>query len=135
MAMETLDPIEDAIACLEKDSTDLSHPPAMIVLPPDSGKLILGYRGDFIRLAMASLRGARGEEQPFEGEPWVSIEDLDWSIAGLRPDPSAPIYLPTKPSRFQRLRSQIFGVFLVLLVSVCFVVGMATIVRWLFRHG
>jgi hypothetical protein len=33
------------------------------------------------------------------------------------------------------LRRNMFGLFLLLLISLCFVIGVAAIVRWLFLHA
>ena len=96
-----MDTISQALNILESDDVNSAHPPAIIILPPDSGQFIVGNRDGFIRLAVASLKAARGEEQPFKREPWVVVEDLDWSVAGLKHDASAHIYSRTQRTRLQ----------------------------------
>ena len=127
-----MDPIAQALDLLETAASDSTHPPAMIVLPPDSSRFILGNRDGFIRLAAASLKAAQGEEQSFKGQPWVHTEELDWRIDGLKPDPSAHIYLPTRFTRFQEMRQKVLGILVFLLVVLCLLVGLGTIIKWIF---
>lgn len=128
-----MDTVSQALSVLESTIGNSANPPAIIVLPPDSGKFIVGNRDGFIRLAVASLKAAQGEEQPFKRESWVSVEDLDWGVAGLKPDDSAHIYLRTPRTRLQRLRSKVFGFVAALLLLLCLLVGFCTIVRWIFH--
>ena len=127
-----MDPIAQALDLLATAASDSTHPAAMVVFPPDSGSFILGNRDGFIRLAAASLKAAQGEEQSFKGQPWVAIADLDWSIRGLKPDPSAHIYLPTRLTRFQKMREKGLGILMFLLVALCILVGLGTIIKWIF---
>lgn len=132
--METTDPISHALALLDGPAENSAYPPAMVVLPPDSGNFILGNRDGFICLAVAALKAAQGEEQSFKGKPWVKIEDLDWGVRGLKLDPNAHIYLPTKRTRFQKAWRNVLGLLVVLLIVVCALIGFATVVIGLFRH-
>jgi hypothetical protein len=109
--------ILQALALLEKPEIDVAHPPAVVVMPPDSGDFILGNRDGFVRLAVASPKADRGEAQSFKDKDWVRIEDLDWGISGLKPDPSAHIW-----------RSGL-GSLVVLLLVLFILVGSITTVR------
>ena len=88
--------IETALEALRNIEDVSQHPPAMIVLPPDAG-FISGNSGGFVRLAIASLKAAKGEAQSFEGQPWVGAwEEYDWMLSGLTPDENAHKYLTLK---------------------------------------
>jgi hypothetical protein len=126
--------ITSALVALETVLPKLQEPPAVVILPPDSGQFLIGNQGGFIHLAVASLKAAQGKEQLFKKESWFVVEDLDWSIHGLKPDESAHIYLRRKLSRAERIGQSVIGLSLVLVVGVCLLVGIATIVRWLW-HG
>jgi hypothetical protein len=121
--------IERALAMLDTPDSDANHPAAMIVLPPGSGDFIIGNRDGFVRLARAALRAAQGEQQSFKDASWVCAQDLNWSVAGLKMDESAHIYLPVKLTRFEKLRQSIFGLIIVALVLICLFVGFVTVVR------
>ncbi len=128
--MATEHEIQQALALLDRVEMDGDHPPAIVVMAPESGDFILGNRDGFVRLAAASLRASLGEEQSFEKKDWVIIEDLDWGISGLKPDSSAHIYLPVKRTRLQKLWNSAWGFLLVLLLVIFIFVGFIASVRW-----
>ena len=131
------DEIERIIAQISSLAAAEEKPPAMVVVAPDQGESILGNRGGFLHLAVASLKAARGEEQKFKDADWVCHEDFDWQIAGLKPEPLAHIFLPEKRNRFQILRGEILGSLLLLVVFGLLAAGVVTLWSWvsgLFRN-
>jgi len=124
--------IQQALSILEQEPFEFNRP-ALVVMPPDSESFLVGNAGGFLHLAIASLRAAQGEKQIFKDQPWFAVEDDDWQVAGLTPDESAHIYLRTPPTKWQRLRRNFFGVLFLLSFLVCSIVGLATIIYWLFR--
>jgi len=115
---------------LENVQVDANRPPAVVVMPPDTGDFIIGNPEGFVRLPIAALKAARGEDQAFRKEPWWIDYELDWPLKGLKLDPSAHIYLPSTRSRPRRAWDTAWGVGAPLLAAVCLVVGLVTIVRW-----
>lgn len=130
--MTTADKAEEALVLLENIS-DENSVPAMVILPQDTGKFIIGNRAGLIKLAIASLRAARGEEYTFKDKSWVSNDDLDWAVKGLSLDPSAHLYLPTKQTRLQRLRNNFFSLSLLAAILVCMFVGFITLAHWFIK--
>ncbi len=122
-SMTIHDNVEQALVLLENIRDEESPAPAMIILPPDTGQFIIGNSPGLIKLAIASLRAAGGEEQTFKGKSWVSKDDLDWGINGLRLDPSAHIYLRPKQTKFQRLRNNSLSLSLLVVILICTLVG------------
>lgn len=120
------DGIAEALARLEIIENTSDKPPAMIVLPPDSGQFIIGNSGGFVSLAIAALKAAQGEPQPFKNARWVGEQDLDWALKGLQHDPDAHIYLPPTPTIWLKTMRFIVPVFLML----CLVIGFASVVQW-----
>ena len=118
--------IAEALARLEIIENTSADPPAMIVLPPDSGQFIIGNSGGFVSLAIAALKAAQGEPQPFKDARWVGQKDLDWALKGLQHDPSAHIYLPPKPTIWLNILRFIVPVFLML----CLAAGFVSVIRW-----
>lgn len=59
------DNVEQVLVLLENIGDEESPAPAMIILPPDTGQFIIGNSAGLIKLAIASLRAAGGEEQTF----------------------------------------------------------------------
>jgi hypothetical protein len=129
--MEVEQEIARALEVLEAALPQLELPPAVVILPPDSGQFLIGNRGGFVHLAMASLKAAQGEEQRFKKVSWFVIEDLDWGVAGLKPDESAHIYLPAKQTRVQKAIRSATGLLVALLATVCLLVGFINIIRWI----
>jgi len=119
---------------LDAIPSDPTQPPATIVMPPDSGKFIIGNTGGFIRLAIASLKAAQGQKQDFKSEPWFRDADIDWTVKGLESDESAHVYLSPKLTRIQRIFRSIVGFLVPLLFAICLMVGVVTVVYWLYRH-
>jgi hypothetical protein len=124
--------IESAIALLEEEALTLDKPPAMVVMPPDMGESILGNRGGFIRLAVAAMRAAQGQNQDLIKQPWVCAEDFDWQIKSLSYDEYAHIHLPEKPTKWQRRRQNAIGLAVGLSLMGCLAVGFLTITHWVF---
>lgn len=125
--------LEQIIGQLSTLAATEDKPPAMVVVAPDQGESILGNRGGFLHLAVSALKAARGEEQKFKNAEWVCHEDIDWQIAGLKPDPLAHVYRPEKRTRFQRLRGEVFGGVLLLAVFGFLVTGWITFWNWVTR--
>ncbi|WP_263376544.1 hypothetical protein [Granulicella aggregans] len=124
------DKIAEAISVLE--SIDLApQSPAMVVMPPDTGEFILGNEGGFVHLAIASLKAAQGEQQNFRNESWVTVEELDWGIAGLKLYPTSHIYLPKKRTKSQRHLGSIVQFLALLAIVICLGVGAVTIFRFI----
>ncbi len=124
--------IDAAIALLEEETLTLDKPSAMVVFAPDMGESIRGNRGGFLHLAIASAKAAQGQNQNLCEQAWVCHEDADWQIEGLIFDDLAHFHLPERPTRWQKLRQQVIGVAFVLFLGSCFVVGLGTIVHWIF---
>ena len=122
--------IAESLSLLEKIDPAAPDPPAMIVMPPDSGDFIIGNSGGFVRLAIAALMAAQGQPQAFKNEAWVSVQDLDWGVQGLKLDPTAHIYLPPKRTRLQHIGGSLWGYCLLLLVVGVWVTGFVTILHW-----
>ena len=125
-----LERVDAALAILEAEQAQSTEPPATVIMPPDSGDSIIGNAEGFVHLAIASLRAAKGEKQSFKDHSWWVNYELDWAIPGLRPDPSAHIYLPSKLTGFKLLLSKVWGYGAPILVVICLVVGLGTIIRW-----
>jgi hypothetical protein len=123
--------IESAIALLEEEALKLEKPPAMVVMPPDMGESILGNRGGFIRLAVAAMKAAQGQNQNLNKQPWVCAEDFDWQIKGLSYDEYAHMHLPEKPTKWQIRRQSAIGLIVGLSLVGCFMVGFVTIIHWI----
>jgi hypothetical protein len=131
--------IASALSVLENLTAEPSEPPAMVVMPPDSGAFILRNRSGFIRLAVAALKAAQGQQQISKDEPWISEGNPDAGAKGLKPDPNAHIYLPEiqAQTRLQRIRSSFLYSVLLLALFAIFVIGLVTMCQWLgrwFRH-
>jgi hypothetical protein len=122
--------IEAAIAFLEEESLTSDHPPSMVVMPPNMGESIVGNRGGFLRLSIAAAKAAQGQDQNLNKQPWVRHEDFDWQIKSLSFDDSAHIYLPEKPTKWQRRRQNALGLAVGLFLLGCLATGFITIVRW-----
>jgi hypothetical protein len=122
--------IEAVIALLEEEVLKADTLPAMVVMPPDMGQSILGNRGGFLRLAIATARAAQGQNQNLNKQPWVCHEDVDWQIEGLSYDEYAHMHLPEKPTKWQRRRQNAIGLAVISLLMGCFAVGFLTIVHW-----
>jgi hypothetical protein len=129
--MDPAEKIERAKLLLTEARDELTSVPAMIVLPPDSGDFIIGNESGFVRLAICAIEAAQGEQQSFAKEAWVSDDDLDWSVKGLKPDALAHLHLPVPPSRWQTIRNSVVGWAFLLCIVSCFVVGLGTIVHWI----
>jgi len=125
--------IASALSVLENLTAEPGEPPAMVVMPPDSGAFMLGNRGGFIRLAVAALKAAQGQHQISKNEPWIVEGEAQVSVKGLKPDTSAHIYLPEiqTQKRFQRLRSSFLYSVLLLFLLTCSVIGLVTMCQWL----
>ena len=127
--MATEEEIAQALALLEATFSDSEQPPAVIVLPPDDHAFMIGNRGGFVRLAMASLKAALGKEQSFKNEPWIVNQDIDWGIKGLKPDENAHISLAelSRPRRFGNL----IGCSILIVAILLILIGLVTTVRWI----
>ena len=121
---------EAALAILDREQPDVIEPPAVVIMPPDSGDLIIGNAEGFVQLSIASLKASMGQEQRFRNCPWWVNYDLDWAIPGLKPDPSAHIYLPRELTGFKRLLGKTWGYGVLLAAAVCLAVGVVTIIPW-----
>jgi hypothetical protein len=122
--------IQQAVALLDKPAVNAVHPPTIVIMSPETGDFILGNRDGFVQLAVASLKAAQGEVQSFKNKDWVKIDDLDWRISGLKPDPIAHIYQPVKKTRFQKAWRNVLGTLAVLMLVLFILVGFITSVRW-----
>jgi hypothetical protein len=131
--IDTQQTVKAALALLEDVKETETEPPATVILPPDSGGFIIGNAQGFVKLAMASLRAAQGEEQSFKDYPWWVDCELDWSLPGLKPDPSAHVYLPPRRDGLRHLLIKAFGYGLFFTAAICLIVGIGTIIYWL-RH-
>jgi len=125
--------IEEALALLQEADSEPANPPAIVVLSPErrTSDYIVGNEGGFIRLAIASLNAAGGEDQSFKNQDWVTEEDLDWILRGLKYDSHAHYSLPQKETKFQRTRGNILALLLLFFFVSCFVVGIITILHWI----
>jgi hypothetical protein len=128
--MSTQERVNAALAILEAEQAQSDELPATVIMPPDSGDFIIGNPEGFVHLAIASLRAAKGEKQSFKDHSWWVNYELDWAIPGLKPDPSAHIYLPSKLTGFKLFLSNVWGYGAPLLAAVCLVVGLGTIIHW-----
>jgi len=122
--------LEGIIARISSLAAAEDKPPAMVVVAPDQGESILGNRGGFLHLAVAALKASRGEEQKFKAATWVCQNDFDWQIAGLKPDTDAHLHIPEKRTRFQRLRGEILGSVLLLVVFGILAAGVVSLWNW-----
>ena len=127
--------IETAIALLEEEAAKSDKPPAMVVMPPDMGNAILGNRGGFLRLAIAAIKAADGQNQNLDKQPWVCHEDYDWQIEGLSFDEYAHMHLPEKPTPWEKRWRNIIGILIVTFVAVCLAIGFGTILHWIFGRS
>jgi len=128
--------IEIALETLEKVESDLSHPAAMIVLPPDVG-FISGNTNGFVQLAISSLKAAKGDAQSFKGLPWVGAYEDDWILRGLTPDESAQIHLrPAKSKRSWIVKKMLLAgaALLCIFLCACMSVGALDIFHTIFRR-
>ena len=125
------DEIETIIDRLSTLASEEEKPPAMVVVAPDMGDPILGNRGGFLHLAIASLQAARGQEQKFKDADWVYHDDADWWIQGLKPDPLAHVYIPEKQTRFQQIRGQMLGYALLFAIVGLFGAGLISVAGWI----
>jgi len=131
--MSTQESVEAALAVLKDVQANSTKPPATVVMPPDSGDFIIGNAEGFVHLAIASLKAAKGEKQSFKDYPWWVNYELDWSIPGLKPDPSAHTYLPVTNTGLRLFWSKAWGYGAPLFMAICLAVGVLTIIRWLMR--
>src|SRR5260370_41186236 len=104
---------------VEGEALESDAPTAMVVMPPDMGESILGNRGGFLRLAIATARAAQGQNQNLNKQPWVCHEDVDWQIEGLSYAEYAHIHLPEKPTKSQRTRQNAFVLSVISLLMGC----------------
>lgn len=121
---------EAALAILEREQPDSIEPPAVVIMPPDSGDFIIGNAEGFVQLSIASLKASMGQEQQFKNCPWWVNYELDWAIPGFKPDPSAHNYMPRELTGFNLLLSKTWGYGAPLAAAVCLAVGVVTIIRW-----
>jgi len=129
--LEPNDGIEQALAILETASTHVAEPHAMVVLPPDSDRFIIGKKGGLIRLAIATLRAAQGEKQSFANSAWVYEDDMDWGIKGIQLDATAHLFIPERKSKTRLLIEKVASYSVVIAIASIFVVGVVTISNWL----
>lgn len=127
--MATEEEIAKALALLEGPNADSDDSPAIVVLPPDSNAFVVGNRGGFVNLAVASLKAAQGKEQSFKKESWIAEDDLDWGIKGFKPDANAHTRLAelTRPQRLGNL----IGCSVLVVVALFFIVGLIAVIRWI----
>lgn len=90
--------IDNALTSLEQFTSPTSSKPALVRIAPDSDCFLIGNQDGYVRLAIAALKAAKGEDQSFKGEDWVSEEELDWGFKGLKYDPDAETRLRKPPS-------------------------------------
>jgi hypothetical protein len=131
--MEAKAEIAQAIALLE-NINDYSTPPAVFLLPPDSGEFIHGNEGGFVYLAIASLRAAQGEKQSFKNAPWVGSYEFDWFMHGLCPDSEAHVYLPTKQRKLNDKILLFVAAIVGIAILACFSVGLVDIIHLMFKR-
>jgi hypothetical protein len=134
--MQSDQSIEVAISALEQASIDSIQSPAIVRLAPDNDAYVLGNRDGYVKLAIASLRAAQGNDQSFKDTPWVSTEELDFGFSGLRYDPAAHTYLRPPRTRVGRVTDKLLLlVFSVLGIAVLgtFSVGLIHIISWFKR--
>jgi hypothetical protein len=129
----TNEKIEQSLLLLSTVSNDPERPPAMVVMPPDSGKFIIGNREGFVQLAIAALKAAQGGTLPFEKEPWCAEDEMDWGVRGLKFDEYAHMHLPEKATPLQKTGRTIFGYFMVISIASIFVTGWVTACHWLYK--
>jgi hypothetical protein len=130
---ESNDGVEQALAILENASTHVAEPHAMVVLPPDSDRFIIGNKGGLIRLAIATLRAAQGEKQSFVDSDWVYEDDIDWSVKGIELDETAHTFIPEKKSKTRLVLEKVVSYSVVIAIVSVFVVGIVTISHWLWH--
>ena len=125
------DEILVAMDALERYTCAEEEQAAAVLMPPDSGEFIVGNEAGFVRLAIAALKAAKGAEQRFKGEAWIGEAELDWGIAGLKPDAEAHLHLADYPSMHrQSLLERLRGYALLAAILTPFVVGFVSIVLW-----
>jgi hypothetical protein len=128
---ELSDEVDQALCLLNSANADATQPPAIVILPPDADRFIIGNKGGLLQLAIAALKAAQGEEQLFDKVPWVVEEDADWGVKGLKLDDYAHLHLPEKKSRAGQVLGRIWGYSILVAVSAIFVTGSATASHWL----
>lgn len=117
--------IDDAVNSLEQFAAATNAKPALVRIAPDSDCFLIGNQEGYVRLAIAALKAAKGENQSFKDEDWVSEEELDWGFKGLKYDPDAETRLRKPPSAIsEAIRMSFF-----LLVVAFGVIGAYTSVR------
>jgi hypothetical protein len=123
--------IDEAIRILEAEQMNSELPPAIVVMPPDTGEFIHGNRGGLVRLAIAALQAAKGEDQSFEKQPWVVDNDYDWGVQGFKYDALSHMELPPKrPKCWARVRAELAGYVTLLVLLTPFTVGLITMGTW-----
>jgi hypothetical protein len=135
--MQSDESIEVAIKTLEQASLDSEEGPAVIRLAPDNDAYVLGNREGYLKLAIASLRAAQGNDQSFKDTPWISTEELDWGLSGLRYDSAAHTYLRLPRTRAGRVRDKLFllaSSVLGIVILGTFCVGLIEIISWFKRQ-
>jgi hypothetical protein len=125
--------IDQAIGLLE--GVESSHPPAVTYGAPD--EFVHGNQAGLVRLAIAALRTAQGQDQLLEREPWLLSADIDSPLSGFKYDKLTHMELPEKPTRIQSMKNSLILVSVLGFVTVAFIAGLANLadfIRSLIRH-
>ncbi len=128
--MEEQEKIDTALLLLEEVTADIMHRPAVVVMPPDSGAFVIGNKGGFLQLAIASLKAAQGEQQKFNNAPWITGLELDWGLSGFKPDENAHTYMTKSRSGFRLLLNQLAKYIILSLIVGIFISGFVTALHW-----
>jgi hypothetical protein len=130
---EPNDGVEQALAILEIANSHVAEPHAMVVLPSDSDRFIIGNKGGLIRLAIATLRAAQGEKQSFVNSDWVYEDDIDWGVKGIELDETAHVSIPEKKSKVRLVIEKLVAYTVLIAIVSIFVVGIVTLSHWLWH--
>ncbi len=125
--------ISESLAALERIELGADDPPALIVPPAYEDPYFRGNAGGFVRLAIAALKVAQGQEQTLRNEPWVCNQDFDWGLEGLKLDPLAHLDLPPKRTHMQRRLGSLLGIGLGLCLAAIWVIGLVRTLSWIFK--
>ena len=134
--MNTTEHIDLALAALEQASLESEEIPAIIRLAPDADAYVLGNREGYVKLAIASLKAAQGDNQSFKDTEWVGTEELDWGLSGFRYDSEAHTYLRPPKTPVGKVRDKFFLVlFSILGIAIVgiFSIGLVEFISWFKR--
>jgi len=116
--------IEAAIALLEQELAQPGGPPAVVVMESDSHS-ILGNRGGYLNLALASLSAAQGQDQELGDQAWA------WEIDTLKFNADAHIDPPKRITEWHRRAKNALNLALLALILTFLIIGLLTVLRWI----